>query len=153
MSNRADLSCLADPVAQSLLESTIPARLAYTWTDGTPRVVPIWFHWNRNQVVLGTPPRAPKLLALDDGAAVAITIDSNDWPYQVLSIRGIAAVTHVDGVVPEYAAAARRYFGDEQGQAWVDQFPSDVQMWRIAVTPTWANVLDFQTRFPSALSA
>jgi hypothetical protein len=28
-----------------------------------------------------------------------------------------------------------------------------VQMWRIAVTPTWANVLDFETRFPSALSA
>ncbi len=153
MSNRGDLSCLADPVAQSLLESTIPARLAYTWTDGTPRVVPIWFHWNGKQVVLGTPPRAPKLRALDDGAEVAITIDSNEWPYRVLSIRGTAAVTHVDGVVAEYAAAAKRYFGDEQGQAWVDQFPSDVQMWRIAVTPTWANVLDFETRFPSALSA
>ena len=153
MSGHGDLSCLADAIAQSLLESTIPARLAYMWTDGTPRVVPIWFHWDGQQIVLGTPPRAPKLQALDDGAPVAITIDSNEWPYRVLSIRGTVAITHVDGVVPEYAAAAKRYFGAEQGQAWVDQFPSDVQMWRIAVTPTWANVLDFETRFPSALSA
>ena len=153
MSARGDLSCLADPVAQSLLESTIPARLAYTWTDGTPRVVPIWFHWDGKQVVLGTPPRAPKLHALDDGATVAITIDSTEWPYRVLSIRGTAAVSLVDGVTSEYAAAAKRYFGDELGEAWVAQFPPDTQMWRIAVTPTWANVIDFETRFPSALSA
>jgi len=33
-----------------------------------------------------------------------------------------------------------------------DRLPPAVQMWRIAVTPTWANVLDFETRFPSALS-
>ena len=148
-----DLSCLSDPVAQSLLVSKIPARLAYVWTDGTPRVVPIWFHWDGEQVVLATPPRAPKLHALDDGAPVAITIDSNEFPYHVLSIRGTASVEHLDGIVPEYAAAAKRYFGDDQGQAWVDQLPPDMQMWRIAVTPTWANVLDFETRFPSALSS
>jgi hypothetical protein len=144
---------LADPVAQSLLAAPIPARLAYTWRDGTPRVVPIWFHWNGEQIVFGTPPGAPKLLALDDGASVAVTIDSNDWPYHVLSIRGTATVEQVDGVVAEYAEAAKRYFGEAPGQAWVDQFPPDMQMWRIAVTPTWANVLDFETRFPSALNA
>ena len=32
---------LSDPVAQDLLTSRIPARLAYCWKDGTPRVVPI----------------------------------------------------------------------------------------------------------------
>lgn len=152
MSERGDLACLADPVAQELLASAVPARLAYSWKDGTPRVVPIWFHWDGERVVFGTPPRAPKLHALDDGAAVAVTIDSNEWPYHVLSIRGTANVERVDGVVPEYAAAAKRYFGEQQGTAWVEQFPPDMQMWRIAVTPTWANVLDFETRFPSALS-
>jgi Pyridoxamine 5'-phosphate oxidase len=152
MSDYGDLACLGDPVAQSLLTSTIPARFAYAWTDGTPRVVPIWFHWDGEQIVFVSPPRAPKLRALDDGAPVAVTIDSNEFPYHVLSIRGTATVERVDGIAPEYAAAAKRYFGDDQGQAWVDQFPTDVQMWRIAVTPTWANVLDFETRFPSALN-
>ena len=53
---QGSLDLLNDPVAQQLLQSTIPARLAYTWTDGTPRVVPIWFHWNGSEVVLGSPP-------------------------------------------------------------------------------------------------
>ena len=54
--------------------------------------------------------------------------------------------------MPEYAQAAVRYFGEEQGRAWVEQFPPGVRMWRIAVRPTWVEVLDFETRFPSALS-
>lgn len=41
---QGDLSLLQHPVAIELLQSNIPARLAYIWTDGTPRVVPIWFH-------------------------------------------------------------------------------------------------------------
>ena len=39
----------------------------------------------------------------------------------MLSIRGTASVERVDGVVPEYAAAARRYFGEDQGKAWVER--------------------------------
>ncbi len=69
---------LNDPVAQQLLQSTIPARLAYTWPDGTPRVVPIGFHWNGEEIVLGTPPDAPKMRVLGDGSKVALTIDS-EW--------------------------------------------------------------------------
>jgi hypothetical protein len=153
MPERGDLACLADPVAQSLLASAVPARFAYVWGDGTPRVVPMWFHWDGEELVFGTLPRAPKLLALDGGAPVALTIDSNDWPYHVLTIRGTASVERVDGVFPEYAAAAKRYLGEEGGQAWVDQLPADVELWRVAVTPTWANVIDFETRFPSALGA
>jgi hypothetical protein len=61
---QGDLSLLQHPAAQELLHSKIPARLAYVWTDGTPRVVPIWFHWNGREIVMGTPPRAPKLKAL-----------------------------------------------------------------------------------------
>lgn len=41
---QGSLALLNDPVAQRLLQSTNPARLAYVWKDGTPRVVPIWFH-------------------------------------------------------------------------------------------------------------
>jgi hypothetical protein len=58
----------------------------------------------------------------------------------------------LDGVVPEYAMAAERYFGPEQGQAWVKQLGAMVpQMVRITIVPEWVGVLDFQSRFPSAL--
>jgi hypothetical protein len=67
-------------------------------------------------------------------------------------LRGAVQVTRVDGVVPEYAKSAVRYFGEERGIALVNQFPPDVQMWRIAVRPDWVAILDFESRFPSALS-
>lgn len=149
---QGDLALLHDPVARALLQSTIPARLAYTWTDGSPRVVPIWFHWTGEEIVLGTPPKAPKLLALRRDPRVALTIDGNDAPPKVLLIRGVATVALLEGVVPEYAAAAERYYGPEQGQAWVAQARGMLpQMARIAIRPEWVGILDFETRFPSAL--
>jgi hypothetical protein len=78
-------------------------------------VVPIWFHWTGEEVVLGSPPGAPKLKALAANSA-----------------------------------AATRHFGEEQGQAWVAQLRGQ-PMARVAIRPTWVAILDFQTRFPSAL--
>lgn len=151
---QGSLALLNDPVALELLRSTSPARLAYIGRDGTPRVVPIWFHWNSKEIVLGTPPNAPKVRALSPEAKVALTIDGNTWPYKVLQIRGAAHVEKVTGVVPEYALAAKRYFGVEQGRAWVKQVASMFsQMARIVVRPEWVAVLDFEKRFPSAIEA
>lgn len=151
---QGDLALLQHPAARELLESKIPARLAYIWTDGTPRVVPIWFHWDGQELVLGTPPKAPKLKALAKNPKVSLTIDDDQFPHKVLLVRGTARLQTVDGIVPEYAAAAERYFGPEQGKAWVKQLRGMVpNMVRIAITPEWVGLLDFKTRFPSALSA
>jgi nitroimidazol reductase NimA-like FMN-containing flavoprotein (pyridoxamine 5'-phosphate oxidase superfamily) len=88
MTNRqGELSLLEDQVAQQLLQSTIPARLAYTWADGSPRVVPIGFHWNGKELVFGTPTDAPKMKVLRDGVSVAVTIDRDSVPYHVLLLR------------------------------------------------------------------
>ena len=94
---QGDLSLLQHPVAQELLASNIPARLAYIWTDGTPRVVPIWFHWDGRELVMGTPPKAPKLKALAKNPKVSLTIDDNQFPHKVLLIRGTARLPPVDG--------------------------------------------------------
>ncbi len=149
---QGSLDLLQHPASQQLLQSKIPARLAYIWTDGTPRVVPIWFHWNGKELVLATPPKAPKLKALAKNPNVALTIDDNTFPHKVLLIRGTARLEPVKGIVPEYAQAAERYFGVQQGKGWVAQLQSMVQeMVRITITPEWVGLLDFQTRFPSAL--
>src|ERR1700748_1445421 len=98
---QGELSLLQQPAAQELLHSKIPARVAYVWPDGTPRVVPIWFHWNGHEIVMASPPKAPKLKALKQNPKVAITIDDNTFPHQVLLIRGTARLEDVDGIVPE----------------------------------------------------
>ena len=151
MPQQGSLELLNDPVASGLLNSVNPARLAYTWVDGSPRVVPIWFHWTGDQFVLGTPPKAPKLKALAADPRVALTIDDTAWPPGVLLVRGRAGIELLDDVGPEYEQAATRYFGPEQGPAWVATLRGK-PMARIAITPEWAGILDFQTRFPSALT-
>ena len=149
---QGSLELLQHPASKELLQSKIPARLAYVSTDGSPRVIPIWFHWNGRDLVLGTPPKAPKLRALAKNPKVALTIDDNNFPHKVLLVRGVARLQPMNGIVPEYALAAERYFGAEQGKAWVAQLASMIhEMVRITITPEWVGLLDFQTRFPSAL--
>src|SRR5262245_15654630 len=151
---QGDIALLNDPIADELLHSTIPARFAYVGSDGTPRVIPIWFHWDGKEVVLGTPLTAPKLKALAKNPKVALTIDTNTWPHKVLQIRGTAQIAMVEGVVPEYASAAHRYFGTDQGQAWIEQAKKMfTRMGRISITPEWVSIIDFEKRFPSAIEA
>src|SRR6201997_3222960 len=95
---QGDLSLLEHPASQELLHSKIPARLAYVWPDGSPRVVPIWFHWNGREIVMASPPRAPKLKALAKNARVSLTIDDNTFPHKVLLIRGSARLEPVEGI-------------------------------------------------------
>ncbi|MCW5880869.1 MAG: pyridoxamine 5'-phosphate oxidase family protein [Anaerolineae bacterium] len=151
-SEHGDISLLEHPEAQRLLKSTNMAHLAYIWPDGTPRVVPIWFEWNGQEIVLGTPIGAPKVKALMANPNVALTIDEEVWPYKALMIRGTVKVDVQDGVTPEYAAAAKRYFGEEGGTQWIKQLEQlPAKSARIALTPGWVTVIDFEQRFPSAL--
>jgi Pyridoxamine 5'-phosphate oxidase len=149
---QGDVSLLQDPVAQELLKSSHQAKLAYVWSDGTPRVIPIWFHWNGKEIVFGSPTGAPKLKVLKDGTKVAITIDSETPPWQVLYVRGSIRIEIVDGASPEYIASAKRHIGEEAANAWLAQAgPLVKQMARILVTPEWVGILDFEKRMPSAI--
>ncbi|MDN3353496.1 pyridoxamine 5'-phosphate oxidase family protein [Actinomadura sp. DC4] len=146
---QGDVRLLEHPVAEHLLASTELARLAYVAGDGTPRVMPMLFHWTGEELVMSTFAGARKIATLRARPDVAITIDTAGAPPEVLLIRGRMTVTDVEGVVPEYASAQRRYYGDEAaaaGLAQVDQ--PGLRMARLAVRPSWVGVLDFQARFP-----
>jgi hypothetical protein len=103
--------------------------------------------------VLSTFGGAPKLKALRSGDRVALTIDTDSPPNRVVSIRGVATLTEVAGVVGEYAQAAARYLGREAADAYIHSLPVDVPMARIAVRPEEVVLLDFETRLPSALTS
>lgn len=150
---RGDLALLDHPVAQQLLQATVPARLAYIALDGTPRVVPMQFHWTGDEVVLNCWPDDVKAAAIRTHPEVAITIDTEAPPYRLLQIRGTATVTVVDGASPEMVAAATRYMGPEGGRAWVEQAARlSRRTARIGVRPTWVDVLDFETRLPAGVA-
>ena len=149
--HRSDvMRVLNDPLAQELMGSNIPARVAYTSLDGSPRVVPLGFLWNGAQFVICTVPGAPKVHALARHPQVALTIDTVTFPPHVLLVRGRASLETVEGVAPEYLEAARKQISE----AGMPAFEAQVrelyqQMVRITVEPHWAKVLDFETRLPT----
>jgi hypothetical protein len=156
---QGDLRLLETDLARELLQAPIPVRMAFVWTDGTPRVVPTWFHWTGQEIVMvtyvagqqiGVRHPAARLAALRANPRVALTIDTDTFPPRILTLRGTADITEVQGIVPEYAATARRYLGEEAAGpmlAALDQ-PGTRQA-RIAVKPDWAGLLDFESRRPS----
>jgi hypothetical protein len=143
-----------DPVAQQLLGSANPARLAYIARDGTPRVIPIGFEWNGATIVIGTIPGSAKVAALKANPAVALTIDTSPpvWPPNVLLVRGTARVSLVDGVFPEYVEGSRKLTPAAEFPAWEEGVRALYdQMARIDITPEWVKIHDFETRIPQAV--
>jgi Pyridoxamine 5'-phosphate oxidase len=148
---QGDLKLLESEVAKRLLTSTELARLAYTALDGTPRVLPMLFHWTGGKLVMGAFRPSHKLPVLRAHPDVAITIDTTAINPEVLLIRGRATVSDVAGIVPEFALAQHRYWGEEAAAYLAKLDHPGTKMARIAVRPTWAGVLDFRSRFPEKM--
>jgi hypothetical protein len=143
---------LRDPVAQRLLDSPLLARLAYNGLDGAPRVVPVGYLWTGAEFVVCTATEAPKVRSLGRDPRVALTIDTDTQPPNVLLVRGVASVELVDGVPDEYLAASHKALPEAQWSEFENQVRSIYRaMARISVTPQWAKVLDFETRMPIAV--
>jgi hypothetical protein len=156
---QGDLRLLETDVAQRLLASRIPARFAYVTADGTPRVLATWFHWTGSVLAMPTFLAAPhvrhaagRVQALRAKPDVAVTIDTETFPPEVLTVRGRVEIREVDGIPAEYGAAARRYLGDEAALGYLAQIDQPgTRMASIELQPAWVGVLDFQSRNPSAL--
>ncbi len=159
MLKQGDLRLLETDTARRLLSSRIPARFAYVATDGTPRVLATWFVWTGEVLAMPTFIAAPhvrhaagRLRALRANPGAAVTIDTEIFPPEVLTIRGRVEITEVDGVPAEYASAARRYLGEEAARDYLAQIDQPgTRMAGIDLHPAWVGVLDFRSRLPSAL--
>jgi uncharacterized pyridoxamine 5'-phosphate oxidase family protein len=147
----SEVSAVLDkPISQEMLDRDI-ARLAYVAKDGTPRVVPIGFTWNGSEVVMCTATNAPKLASLRRNPAVALTIDTEVHPPNVLLIRGEALLDEVEGIPDEYFQASGAYeMTPEQRREWEAGVRALYDaMVRIVVRPTWAKLIDFDETLPT----
>ena len=143
---------LAKPYAQQLLHGSEPARFAYDGLDGDPRVVPIGFWLEGDDILIATVPKAAKVAALRKNPKVALTIDTGAFPPKVLLLRGTAAVEVVPGVPEGYLTAGHKVMTDEQYPAWAEGVKALYdEMVVIRITLTWAKLLDFETTIPKAV--
>ena len=151
--NRDDvIAVLNKPLALELMNSIVPARIAYNGPDGYPRVIPVGFLWNGEEIVFCSPVNAAKVKSLQANPKVALTIDTEGMPPHVLFIRGDAAVEIVNGVPEEFLEASRRRMPEETFANWKAGVVALYdQMAVIKITPTWAKLIDFETTLPSAI--
>ena len=151
--NRDDvIAVLNKPLALELMNSIVPARIAYNGPDGYPRVIPVGFLWKGEEIVFCSPANAAKVRSIQNDPKVAITIDTEGMPPQVLFIRGDAAVEIVEGVAEEFLEASRRRMPEDAFVHWEDDMRGLYdQMAVITITPTWAKLIDFETTLPSAI--
>jgi hypothetical protein len=143
------MQVLKDPLAKELMSSSIPGRLGYNGSDGHPRVIPIGYLWDGEQIFMATAPIAPKVRALRKDPHVALSVDTNDQPPHVLLIRGTVSIEVVPGVAWQFLEASRKAIAPEQWQS----FEANVrdmykEMAVITLTPEWAKLMDFETRIP-----
>ena len=144
---------LGKPLSQELLKRDV-ARLAFVAPDGTPRVIPIGIFWNGSEIVMSTTKNARKLKALRRNPAVALTIDTEVHPPDVLLLRGDAELDPTEGIPDEYLQASGSYrMTPEQRQEFEAEIKSQYVdgMVRIVVRPTWAKLIDFETTLPAAI--
>jgi hypothetical protein len=152
MTNEEIVEILAKPYAQQLLNGPEPARMAYNGLDGDPRVIPIGFWTEGQQILMATVPKSAKVAALGKNPKVALTIDQGAFPPKVLLIRGTAEVELVEGIPDGYLTAGHKVMTDGQYAQWVAGVQALYdEMVVITVTPTWAKLLDFETTIPQAV--
>jgi hypothetical protein len=108
MTNEEIARILALPYAQQLLNGPDPARMAYIGLDGDPRVIPIGFWPEGDQIVMATVPKAAKVAALRANPKVALTIDKGSFPPKVLLLRGDATVALFHGIPDGYITAGHK---------------------------------------------
>ena len=140
-----------DPVVKRLLGGANLARLAYVGLDGRPRVVPIWFAYADGDFLMVTGPRAEKVRALQANGAVALTIDSQKPPYDVLLVNGEATLDPTEGMAAEYPSIVERFLGEAAEGYLLGMRGRVKRQVRIRVRPLSWRVLDFRQRFPKSL--
>jgi len=142
---------LSDPVTTGLIDKSLLMYLAYTGTDGAPRVAPVGYVVRDGRFITCGASIAEKVGALRADPRAALTIDSLE-PLCCLLVRGTAEVEIVPGIPEEYLAASRRGIPAER----FDDFEAQVrglydEMARIVVTPTWVRLNDFVRTAPRAV--
>lgn len=153
-----DLRLLNTATARELLQSCAPAHLAYVKADGTPRIHASWFVWTGELLALPICMPVPdislaveRVRALKANPDVAVSIDSDTFPAEVLMLRGSVEFSEFEGVSQEYMAATVRYLGGRAARAHlvrIDRF--EARTININLRPTWAGMLGFDSPVPSS---
>jgi hypothetical protein len=142
---------LTDPVTLDLVERQPIMQIAYAAADGSPRAVPVGYLLRGGKFLFFTVPSSDKVAALQRDPRIALTIDVYPPPCCLL-VRGTAELREEAGVPDQYLEASVRTMPEDQHAEFEQQVRALYDsMVRVAVTPSWVRLNDFQRTAPRAV--
>ena len=85
--------------------------LASVRPDGRPHLVPVWFLWEGETILIFSKPENQKIRNLRQNPAVTVSLDSADHGDDITVLEGVAAVIDEPDVTTVLPAYASKYAG------------------------------------------
>ena len=106
----ADASAACRPAAEAALRDDPVVWLSSVQPDGRPHLVPVWFHWDGEQIVAFSKPQARKVDNLRDDPRVMLAVGTPGPNFEVELIEATAELPDAPAaeVMPEGFGAKYR---------------------------------------------
>ncbi|HEY7198737.1 MAG TPA: pyridoxamine 5'-phosphate oxidase family protein [Candidatus Dormibacteraeota bacterium] len=101
--------------------------LSVAGEDGRgPLTMPIWYRYEPGgDVTIFTGRNARKMRLLREGVRCSLCAQDEAPPYKYVTVEGPVASVGTDGLAEERRLIARRYLGEEGGDAWCEATAAD----------------------------
>ena len=133
--SRFDTSKPAHVHALERLQSDIIIWLSTVRPDGRPHLVPVWFLWDGQTILIFSKPDQ-KIRNLRQNRAVMLGLDDTDTGEDVLLIEGTAELLPAGQVAPTLPAYAAKYMPKLKGMGWTPESMAREYTEPIRITPT-----------------
>lgn len=102
---------LTDPI-KAFLERPLLAHFVTLMKDGSPQVTPVWVDHDGTHVLINTAQGRQKPRNLDRDPRVALSIATEEQPYQYLAVRGKVVEVTTEGAWEHICKLSEKYTGD-----------------------------------------
>ena len=102
------------------------AHFASIRQDGTPHISPVWYRWEDGKVTVVSGASAVKTRNVRQNPKVAISVATDEWPYQYVILEGDATVENAD-LRDTVRSIFSRYEGTERGAQDADELTKSDQ--------------------------
>ena len=106
---------LTPPEIDAYLAGPHVAHFASIRPDGTPHISPVWYQWDDGKVTVVSGDAAVKTRNVRHNPEVALSVATDEWPYQYVILEGSATV-RTDNLKDAVRAIFSRYEGAERGE-------------------------------------
>jgi PPOX class probable F420-dependent enzyme len=91
------------------------AHFASIRPDGTPHVSPVWYQWEDGKIIVVSGDSAVKTRNVRKNPKVAISVATDEWPYQYVILEGDATIES-ENLRETVRSIFSRYEGAERGE-------------------------------------